>query len=194
MRLLEPDRHAVPDGVQRQRAEVSRHLHRRRHEFSGKPARSSRSRHRRAFRASVYFLLDDRRLLCRPLQQAQRHHRHEVLRNRSDGFSSSPVSRSKACRWNAPAFFSSARRPRFSARRNTDFLPELLPEQRLSWGNGIIELGTFVASILATMAAGFLADRYVGHEVSCLVSFCLDSRALAWRQVSEFRAFRPPIR
>jgi acyl-[acyl-carrier-protein]-phospholipid O-acyltransferase / long-chain-fatty-acid--[acyl-carrier-protein] ligase len=43
-------------------------------------------------------------------------------------------------------------------------LPELLPDQRLSWGNGIIELGTFVASILATMAAGILAERYYGHE------------------------------
>jgi len=43
-------------------------------------------------------------------------------------------------------------------------LPELLPEQRLSWGNGVIELGTFIASILATMAAGILAGRYVGHE------------------------------
>ncbi len=43
-------------------------------------------------------------------------------------------------------------------------LPELLPEQRLSWGNGVIELGTFVSSILATMAAGILAGRYVGHE------------------------------
>ncbi len=43
-------------------------------------------------------------------------------------------------------------------------LPELLPEPRLSWGNGIIEFGTFVASIGATMAAGVLADRYHGHE------------------------------
>jgi acyl-[acyl-carrier-protein]-phospholipid O-acyltransferase / long-chain-fatty-acid--[acyl-carrier-protein] ligase len=43
-------------------------------------------------------------------------------------------------------------------------LPELLPERRLSWGNGIIELGTFVASIAATMAAGILAERYRGHE------------------------------
>lgn len=43
-------------------------------------------------------------------------------------------------------------------------LPELLPEQKLSWGNGIIELGTFVASISATMAAGVLAERYHGRE------------------------------
>jgi acyl-[acyl-carrier-protein]-phospholipid O-acyltransferase / long-chain-fatty-acid--[acyl-carrier-protein] ligase len=43
-------------------------------------------------------------------------------------------------------------------------LPELLPEKKLSWGNGIIELGTFVASIAGTMAAGFLAVHYHGHE------------------------------
>jgi len=43
-------------------------------------------------------------------------------------------------------------------------LPELLPEKRLSWGNGIIELGTFVAIITGTMAAGALADRFRGSE------------------------------
>jgi MFS family permease len=43
-------------------------------------------------------------------------------------------------------------------------LPELLPDNRLSWGNGVIELGTFVASISATMAAGIMAERYRGHE------------------------------
>lgn len=43
-------------------------------------------------------------------------------------------------------------------------LPELLPESRLSWGNGVIELGTFVASVAAMMAAGSLADQYRGRE------------------------------
>jgi acyl-[acyl-carrier-protein]-phospholipid O-acyltransferase/long-chain-fatty-acid--[acyl-carrier-protein] ligase len=43
-------------------------------------------------------------------------------------------------------------------------LPELLPDSRLSWGNGVIELGTFVASISATMAAGIMAERYRGRE------------------------------
>ena len=33
-------------------------------------------------------------------------------------------------------------------------LPELLPEPRLSWGNGIIEFGTFLAGIGGTMARG----------------------------------------
>ena len=44
------------------------------------------------------------------------------------------------------------------------FLPELLPEQRLSWGNGIIEFGTFLAGIGGTIAAGDLAERYQGRE------------------------------
>jgi acyl-[acyl-carrier-protein]-phospholipid O-acyltransferase/long-chain-fatty-acid--[acyl-carrier-protein] ligase len=43
-------------------------------------------------------------------------------------------------------------------------LPELLPETKLSWGNGIIELGTFLASIMATMAAGYLAVHFAGRE------------------------------
>jgi acyl-[acyl-carrier-protein]-phospholipid O-acyltransferase / long-chain-fatty-acid--[acyl-carrier-protein] ligase len=43
-------------------------------------------------------------------------------------------------------------------------LPELLPDRELSWGNGVIELGTFLAAITATMAAGFLADAYRGRQ------------------------------
>jgi acyl-[acyl-carrier-protein]-phospholipid O-acyltransferase/long-chain-fatty-acid--[acyl-carrier-protein] ligase len=43
-------------------------------------------------------------------------------------------------------------------------LPELLPEKKLSWGNGIIELGTFIAIITGTMAAGALSDRFRGSE------------------------------
>src|ERR1700745_290968 len=43
-------------------------------------------------------------------------------------------------------------------------LPELLPEEKLSWGNGIIELGTFLGTISAVMAAGFLAAHYRGRQ------------------------------
>src|ERR1700693_5273796 len=43
-------------------------------------------------------------------------------------------------------------------------LPEVLPDRELSWGNGIIELGTFIGSIGAVMAAGFLAEHYRNHE------------------------------
>jgi acyl-[acyl-carrier-protein]-phospholipid O-acyltransferase/long-chain-fatty-acid--[acyl-carrier-protein] ligase len=39
-------------------------------------------------------------------------------------------------------------------------LPELLPEKQLSWGNGIIELGTFLAIILGAAAGGYLFDWF----------------------------------
>lgn len=35
-------------------------------------------------------------------------------------------------------------------------MPELLPESRLSWGNGLLGMGTFLAIILGTVAAGGL--------------------------------------
>jgi acyl-[acyl-carrier-protein]-phospholipid O-acyltransferase/long-chain-fatty-acid--[acyl-carrier-protein] ligase len=39
-------------------------------------------------------------------------------------------------------------------------LPELLQERKLSWGNGIIQLGTFVASISGAVGAGLLSDHF----------------------------------
>ncbi|HXW55198.1 MAG TPA: acyl-[ACP]--phospholipid O-acyltransferase [Candidatus Cybelea sp.] len=50
-------------------------------------------------------------------------------------------------------------------------LPELLPETRLSWGNGILELGTFLGSIAAVMASGYLAERFRGREVIAALLF-----------------------
>ena len=41
-------------------------------------------------------------------------------------------------------------------------LPELLPEKQLSWGNGILELGTFLAIILGTQAGGILSLAFEG--------------------------------
>jgi acyl-[acyl-carrier-protein]-phospholipid O-acyltransferase / long-chain-fatty-acid--[acyl-carrier-protein] ligase len=43
-------------------------------------------------------------------------------------------------------------------------LPELLPAKRLSWGNGVIELGTFLAIILGTVTGATMAERFHGHE------------------------------
>ena len=43
-------------------------------------------------------------------------------------------------------------------------LPELLPEARLSWGNGVLELGTFLAVIAGGVAGGFLADTFRGRQ------------------------------
>ncbi len=39
-------------------------------------------------------------------------------------------------------------------------LPELLPEKKLSWGNGIFGLGTFSASITGVIFAGWLSDTF----------------------------------
>ena len=43
-------------------------------------------------------------------------------------------------------------------------LPELLPERRLSWGNGILELGTFLAIILGTVAAAVVSQAFHGRQ------------------------------
>jgi acyl-[acyl-carrier-protein]-phospholipid O-acyltransferase/long-chain-fatty-acid--[acyl-carrier-protein] ligase len=43
-------------------------------------------------------------------------------------------------------------------------LPELLPEKSLSWGNGVIELGTFLAIIVGTVAGAGMGERFQGHE------------------------------
>jgi acyl-[acyl-carrier-protein]-phospholipid O-acyltransferase/long-chain-fatty-acid--[acyl-carrier-protein] ligase len=39
-------------------------------------------------------------------------------------------------------------------------LPELLPEKKLSWGNGLLELGTFVAIILGFPAAAWMSIHF----------------------------------
>src|SRR5262245_7015274 len=43
-------------------------------------------------------------------------------------------------------------------------LPELLPPERLSWGNGILELGTFVAIITGTTFGAVLSDQLRGDQ------------------------------
>ena len=43
-------------------------------------------------------------------------------------------------------------------------LPELLPERKLSWGNGLLELGTFMAIILGTVAAAWMSKHFHGHQ------------------------------
>lgn len=42
-------------------------------------------------------------------------------------------------------------------------LPELLPEKRLSWGNGILEMSTFLAIIVGTALGGFLYMHVTPH-------------------------------
>src|ERR1700676_2996503 len=43
-------------------------------------------------------------------------------------------------------------------------LPELLPAEKLSWGNGVIELWTLLAAITATLAGAFLAHNFRGRQ------------------------------
>src|SRR6185369_2682900 len=42
-------------------------------------------------------------------------------------------------------------------------LPELLPARKLSWGNGVLELGTFLAIIGGTVAGGWLCKAFASH-------------------------------
>ncbi len=44
-------------------------------------------------------------------------------------------------------------------------LPEVLPERDLSWGNGIVEFGTFTSAIAATVGSGFLAYYFRGRQI-----------------------------
>jgi len=44
-------------------------------------------------------------------------------------------------------------------------LPELLPEKELSWGNGLIGLGTFIAVIAGTLMAGKLSTYFGSEQV-----------------------------
>jgi acyl-[acyl-carrier-protein]-phospholipid O-acyltransferase / long-chain-fatty-acid--[acyl-carrier-protein] ligase len=44
-------------------------------------------------------------------------------------------------------------------------LPELLPEKKLSWGNGIFGLGTFAASITGQIFAGTLSDLFGKRQI-----------------------------
>ena len=43
-------------------------------------------------------------------------------------------------------------------------LPELLPERRLSWGNGVIQFGTTMAIIAGTVIAGVLKEKFEGNQ------------------------------
>jgi acyl-[acyl-carrier-protein]-phospholipid O-acyltransferase/long-chain-fatty-acid--[acyl-carrier-protein] ligase len=44
-------------------------------------------------------------------------------------------------------------------------LPELLPEERLSWGNGVLELTTFIGIIGGTVGGPILFQRFQGREL-----------------------------
>jgi acyl-[acyl-carrier-protein]-phospholipid O-acyltransferase/long-chain-fatty-acid--[acyl-carrier-protein] ligase len=96
-------------------------------------------------------------------------------------------------------------------------LPELLPEKKLSWGNGILELGTWMAVILGIVAAAAMSEQFRGRQwlsgvilvalavigfISCLGiakipaadprrKFNANFPAEIWRQVRAMRGDRP---
>ena len=39
-----------------------------------------------------------------------------------------------------------------------------MPEKKLSWGNGVIELGTFLAAISGTVIGAYLSDAFAGRQ------------------------------
>jgi len=45
-------------------------------------------------------------------------------------------------------------------------LPELLPPEKLAWGNGVIGMGTNMAVILGMVAAGFISERFGASTVT----------------------------
>lgn len=48
-------------------------------------------------------------------------------------------------------------------------LPEMLPERKLSWGNGLLQLGTFMAIILGTVGGGWMSESFrAQHALSGL--------------------------
>src|SRR5258708_25831358 len=44
-------------------------------------------------------------------------------------------------------------------------LPELLPAEKLSWGNGVLELGTFLGIIVGSVFCALLSDVFKGHQI-----------------------------
>ncbi len=63
----------------------------------------------------------------------------------------------------AALFLMSAQSALFAATKY-GILPELLPEKRLSWGNGILELGTFLAVLGGIIAGPLLAQTFGGTQ------------------------------
>ena len=52
-------------------------------------------------------------------------------------------------------------------------LPELLPEKRLSWGNGVLQLGTFLAIITGTVTGAMLSENFKEAQLWSGIIFLL---------------------
>ena len=102
--------------------------------------------------AAVHSVLHGRRLSGRPLQQAHDHDRGEGAGDPDHGLChAGPAAAQPAA--GAGGDLPDGVHSAFFGPSKYGLLPELLPERRLSWGNGILELGTFLA-IITGMAAG----------------------------------------
>ena len=67
-------------------------------------------------------------------------------------------------------------------------LPEILPEEKLSWGNGVLQLGTFVAIISGTAISGVLIEGiWTG------VTMCRIDRKTFHRNVAERAEFEADL-
>lgn len=77
-------------------------------------------------------------------------------------------------------------------------LPEILPYEKLSWGNGLLELLTFTGVILGMMAGGLLAEYvHAGQYISGLILTALAVGGWwASRHITRIRAASPdcPVR
>jgi acyl-[acyl-carrier-protein]-phospholipid O-acyltransferase / long-chain-fatty-acid--[acyl-carrier-protein] ligase len=72
--------------------------------------------------------------------------------------------------WLAALFLASTQGALFGPSKY-GLLPEILPDNRLSWGNGVIELGTFMAAIVGTVVAGQLPHWFGQHQTYSGVFF-----------------------
>ncbi|MBI2422074.1 MAG: MFS transporter [Candidatus Hydrogenedentes bacterium] len=65
-------------------------------------------------------------------------------------------------------------------------LPEMLPEERLSWGNGLLQMGTIVAIILGTVTAGQLYNVLAPSQSFYLASVFMVSLSVLGVLTSHF--------
>ena len=73
-------------------------------------------------------------------------------------------------------------------------LPELLPAKRLSWGNGVIELGTFLAIIIGTVTGAAMARAFPRTRSLCRLFSAGSRRCWLAAPASASITSRPPRR
>ncbi len=73
--------------------------------------------------------------------------------------------------WASAALFLASSQGAIFGPTKYGLLPELLSETKLSWGNGIIELGTLLAAIVGALAGGYLAHAFRGRQMWSGITF-----------------------